>query len=89
MNYKNYQINYYIRGRKIFNQTGEADIQTIEANKIFLEEMFSIFHEDSEIEIIAELVQDLNNFKTKILPLDKDKLAKIKYIIYLKFFKKR
>jgi|TARA_B110000467_G_C18083037_1_gene347667 hypothetical protein len=56
MNYKNYQINYYIRGRKIFNQTGEADIQTIEANKIFLEEMFSIFHEDSEIEIIAELV---------------------------------
>jgi hypothetical protein len=56
MKSKSYQINYYISGRKIFKQSGEANIQTIEANKIFLEEMFSIFHEGSEVEIIAELI---------------------------------
>tara|TARA_B100000686_G_C16777876_1_gene969776 strand:- start:2467 stop:2604 length:138 start_codon:yes stop_codon:yes gene_type:complete len=44
-----------MNGRKIFNQPGEIDIHTIEANKLFLEEMFSIFHGGSEVEVIAEL----------------------------------
>ena len=53
---ENIHVNYYMNGRKIFNQSGEIDIHTIEANKLFLEEMFSIFHKGTEIEVIAEAV---------------------------------
>ena len=59
---ENIQVNYYMNGRKIFNQSGEIDIHTIEANKLFLEEMFSIFHRGSEVEVIAELVWGSSKF---------------------------
>ena len=50
------QVNYYMNGAIVLNQSGEVDINTIEANKIFLEKMFSIFHGGTEIEVIAEAV---------------------------------
>ena len=50
------QINYYMNGAIVLYQSGEVDINTIEANKIFLEKMFSIFHQGTEIEVIAEPV---------------------------------
>ena len=50
------QVNYYMNGALVLNQSGEIDINTIEANKIFLEKMFSIFHQGTEIEVIAEPV---------------------------------
>ena len=50
------QVNYYINGAIVLNQSGEVDIKTIEANKLFLEKMFSIFHRGTEIEVIAEAV---------------------------------
>ena len=64
------QINYYMNGRRIFNQSGETDIQTIEANKLFLEEMFSVFYKGSEIEVVAELISDLNSFSIQPLCLN-------------------
>tara|TARA_B100000686_G_C16409109_1_gene771275 strand:+ start:125 stop:343 length:219 start_codon:yes stop_codon:yes gene_type:complete len=59
---KKTQVNYYMNGRKILNQSGEADIQTIEANKAFLEKMFSIFYNSIEIEVIAEPITDSRSF---------------------------
>ena len=53
---ENIQVNYYMNGALVLNQSGEIDINTIEANKIFLEKMLSIFHQGTEIEVIAEPV---------------------------------
>ena len=50
------QVNYYMNGKIVLKQSGEVDINTIETNKRFLEEMFSIFHKGTEIEVIAEAV---------------------------------
>ena len=50
------QVNYYMNGKIVLKQSGEVDINTIETNKRFLEEMFSIFHRGTEIEVIAEAV---------------------------------
>ena len=62
MIFQNIQIIYYMNGRKVFNQSGETDIKTIEANKSFLQEMFSIFNKDAEIEVVAELNTKLDDF---------------------------
>ena len=61
MIFQNIQFIYYMNGRKVFNQSGETDIKTIEANNINGENKYDTIKKEDVEKLITRII---TNFQT-------------------------